>query len=555
MALFSALVAASAPALAEKRVALVIGNGAYKHAPALANPKNDAEGMTAALKRMKFEVVSGVDLDKPALERLLRDFAQRIEGADVALVFYAGHGLQVHGRNYFVPVDSKLERESDLDFEAVPLELLQRLMEQGQRTNIIVLDACRDNPLARNLARSMGTRSVGIGRGLGQAQAGVGTLIVYATQPGNVALDGQAKNSPFTEALLKHIEAPGLEVRLVVSRVRQAVIAATKGKQVPWDSSSLVGEVYLAAMPAAPESTPPAATDAPRGPAPEQETVFWQSIQNSKSAADFKAYLERYPNGTFAALAKIRLAEIEKAAAVTPPPPPEKRVPEKTEQPAKPAAPQRTSSWVPGAHHDFDNQPLDLSLRVKTATTGQCQARCLAIPTCVGWSHQAKPGGTTTGICDLFGRINGKFVSNPLFISGVIRATPAAAPAQPASPKPAARMDSPIAEIRRKALAREKENGFCASVPWQSLGASSLTAFIDQPRGATFTNAVQSGCSVFQIVAIGVARGDASLRIQPGSRCIKMVEWICDTTADCRQRNVTFCKTDHPSFSPGCKCE
>src|ERR1051325_4566834 len=119
-------------------------------------------------------------------------------------------------------------------------------MEQGTRTNIIVLDACRDNPLARNLARSMRTRSAGIGRGLGQTQAGVGTLIVYATQPGNVALDGQTKNSPFTEALLKHIEAPGLEVRLVVSRVRQAVIEATKGKQVPWDSSSLVGEVYLA---------------------------------------------------------------------------------------------------------------------------------------------------------------------------------------------------------------------------------------------------------------------------------------------------------------------
>src|SRR5262249_17363626 len=158
-----------------------------------------------------------------------------------ALVFYAGHGLQVHGRNYFVPVDARLDRETDLAFEAVPLDLVQQVMEQSRRTNILILDACRDNPLARNLARAMGARSRGIGRGLGQTQAGIGTLIVYATQPGNVALDGEGANSPFTAALLKHIETPGLEVRLVVSRVRQSVIEATRDKQVPWDSSSLIG--------------------------------------------------------------------------------------------------------------------------------------------------------------------------------------------------------------------------------------------------------------------------------------------------------------------------
>src|SRR5262249_10208564 len=161
------------------------------------------------------------------------------EKADVALVFYAGHGLQVNGRNYLVPVDGKLDKESDLLFQAVPLDVIQGLMEQSQRTNIMILDACRDNPLARNLARSMGTRSAGIGRGLGQTQAGIGTLIVYATQPGNVALDGEGKDSPFTTALLAHLETPGLEVRQVFTRVRQSVIQSTKGKQVPWDSSSL----------------------------------------------------------------------------------------------------------------------------------------------------------------------------------------------------------------------------------------------------------------------------------------------------------------------------
>ena len=304
----------AAPAFAEKRVALVIGNGAYKHAPALANPRNDAEGMAAALRRMKFEVVSGIDLDKPAMERLLRDFVAKLDNADLALVFYAGHGLQVHGRNYFVPVDAKLERETDLAFEAVSLELVQQVLEQTRRTNILILDACRDNPLARNLARAMGTRQVAIGRGLGQAQAGIGTLIVYATQPGNVALDGEGTaNSPFTTALLKHIETPGLEIRLIVSRVRQAVIEATRDKQVPWDSSSLVGEVYLSAAPKPPqpEARPPAAPSAPAT----DEVAFWQGIRDSRSAGDFRAYLERWPSGLFASLARARIAEIERASA------------------------------------------------------------------------------------------------------------------------------------------------------------------------------------------------------------------------------------------------
>jgi len=247
---------AAAPALAEKRVALVIGNSAYKHAPALANPKNDAEGVATALKRLDFEVLLGVDLEKGPMERLLRGFADKIEKADVALVFYAGHGLQVSGSNYLVPIDARLDKEQDLAFEAISLDLIQRLMEQGQRINIMMLDACRDNPLARNLARSMGTRSTAIGRGLGQTQAGIGTLIVYATQPGNVALDGEGRNSPFTEALLAHLETRGLEIRQVLTRVRQGVIRATKGKQVPWDSSSLTGDFFFAAAPAGPTPAP-----------------------------------------------------------------------------------------------------------------------------------------------------------------------------------------------------------------------------------------------------------------------------------------------------------
>jgi uncharacterized caspase-like protein len=425
----------AAPALAETRVALVIGNSAYKHAPALANPKNDAEGMAASLRRLKFEVLAGTDLDKPAMEKLLQAFAAKLETADVALVFYAGHGLQVHGRNYLVPVDGKLDRESDLAFQAVPLDLIQGLMEQSQRTNIMILDACRDNPLARNLARTMGTRSVGIGRGLGETKAGIGTLIVYATQPGNVALDGEGRNSPFTASLLKHIEAPGLEIRQVLTRVRNDVITATRDKQVPWDSSSLRGDFFFAAAPAARETPPaetkpgetkPPVTESPPRTAPDGEIVFWQSIQNSKSAADYKAYLEKYPNGTFAALAKLRIAEIEKATVVTPTKPaPEKPAPQ-------PAPPRRTSTFQPGVQI---HQYIHLGQRQKAATVQACQARCLANHECTAWSYinERHWSPEFRGDCILIKVVQGQRVDEQHH-SGVIRTTPVAAPA-PTAPK------------------------------------------------------------------------------------------------------------------------
>jgi uncharacterized caspase-like protein len=536
--------------LADTRVALVIGNSAYKHAPALANPKNDAEGVAASLKRLGFEVLAGTDLEKPAMERLLRDFAQRIEKADVALVFYAGHGLQVNGRNYFVPIDSKLERESDLDFEAVPLELVQRVMEQGTRTNIIVLDACRDNPLARNLARSMGTRSAGIGRGLGQTQAGVGMLIVYATQPGNVALDGDTKNSPFTAALLKHIEAPGLEVRLVVSRVRQAVIEATKGRQVPWDSSSLVGEVYLAAKPATPGTTPPApetkppastpptATETPRGPAPDGEIVFWQSIQNSKNAADFKAYLEKYPNGTFAALAKLRIAELEKAADVTPPAP---VAPQKPDTPVTPTRPQRVSSLDVGKSNYGDF----LTNTPNVASARDCQAICLKNPQCNAWNwHHANATGAVPRACNLF-RSPGWRVSAAEITSGVIRTTPAAAPTQPAAPaQPRAPKSQPAAahkdEVRRRAAAQENEAGLCARTGWPAQAQGIFSAGPDGQvvRNESTYHEANNYCRYERVVRTGTTvcgprNCEFAFKGNAGLKCVVLEQANCYVGKKC----------------------
>jgi len=172
---------------------------------------------------------------------------------DVALLFYAGHGLQVSGKNYLVPVDAKLQVERDLDFEAISLDFVLKQMEldRDDKTNIVFLDACRDNPLARNLARSMGTRSGTIAQGLAQVQAGVGTFIAYSTQPGNVALDGEGRNSPFTAALVKDLRLPDRNLNAVMIEVRKDVTAATGGKQVPWDLSALTGDFYfqLAAAP------------------------------------------------------------------------------------------------------------------------------------------------------------------------------------------------------------------------------------------------------------------------------------------------------------------
>ena len=259
------VLAVASPAAAEKRLALIVGNAAYQSATPLANPANDAADMAAALRQIGFEVLLGSDLDKRAFDGKVREFARALPQADVALFYYAGHGLQVGGRNYLVPVDAQLQTERDLDFEGVQLDFILKQMEIDRegKTNVVLLDACRDNPLARNLARTMGTRSANVGQGLAQVQTGVGTFIAYSTQPGNVALDGQGRNSPFTAALTKAVGIPGRSITTVMIDVRKDVLAATGGRQVPWDHSALTGDFYfqLASAPSAARQLQPGAPD------------------------------------------------------------------------------------------------------------------------------------------------------------------------------------------------------------------------------------------------------------------------------------------------------
>jgi tetratricopeptide (TPR) repeat protein len=228
------------------RVALVIGNGAYANVTPLSNPANDAREMAGALRELGFKVIEGYNLDSTTMRGRISDFGAALPGAGVSLFYYAGHGMQVAGKNYLIPVDAKLERPSSLGVEAIEVGTILSDMEAEKRINLVFLDACRDNPLSRSLARSFGpSRSAIIGQGLAQLPAGIGTLITFATSPDTVALDGSGKNSPFTSAMLKYIRTPGLEIRAMLTRVRADVIKATNERQVPWDHSSLTGDFYF----------------------------------------------------------------------------------------------------------------------------------------------------------------------------------------------------------------------------------------------------------------------------------------------------------------------
>ncbi len=228
------------------RVALVIGNGNYANVPALANPTNDARDIAGSLRDLGFKVIEGYNLDGTAMRGKIADFGAVLPGAAVTLFYYAGHGVQVAGKNYLVPVDAKLERPSSLGVEAIEVGTVLSDMETEKRVNLVFLDACRDNPLSRSLAKSFGaSRSTAVGQGLAQLNAGVGTLITFATSPDTLALDGSGKNSPFTTAMLRHIGTPGLEIRSMLTRVRADVIKATNQQQVPWDHSSLTGDFYF----------------------------------------------------------------------------------------------------------------------------------------------------------------------------------------------------------------------------------------------------------------------------------------------------------------------
>jgi formylglycine-generating enzyme required for sulfatase activity len=319
--MLTALLLTAAGAAAEQRIALVVGNSAYPDIP-LVNPVNDAALIATTLREQGFEVIEALDVGRSDMARAVKDFGNRLkaaEGEALGLFYYAGHGLQVRGENFLIPVDAEIEDEGDVDIYAISASAILRTIEDARNgLNIVILDACRNNPFARSFRA--------VSRGLALMEAPTGTLLAYSTAPGQVALDGAGANSPYTESLAKAMAAPGISIERVFKNARNDVLMATQGKQTPWEASSLTGDDYYLVAAAGPVAEP---TDDVSQSAPELSTdrsaldlAFWDAIKDSDDPRRFQAYLDQYPEGGFAAIARLRLEELSETevAVITPPP-------------------------------------------------------------------------------------------------------------------------------------------------------------------------------------------------------------------------------------------
>ena len=303
-------------ALADKRVAFVVGNAAYKNVPQLPNPAIDAKSMARVLRNVGFDVVEGSNLTRDAMTAKLLEFGKKSEGADVALFFYAGHGIAVNGTNYLLPVDADLKSEMDVKLgAAINVDLTLEQTMADAKVKLVFLDACRDNPFAARIRSVKATRSVNVASGLAEMKSGEGTLIAFATGPGQTALDGEAgTNSPFTRALLANIASPGIEIQQAMTKVRAQVNDETGKAQLPWGHTNLTGTVYLNPAAAATQDAAAPATIAQAG---EVELEFWRSIKDTNKIEELTAYLTNYPNGTFKPLALARIAALQDGPSTT----------------------------------------------------------------------------------------------------------------------------------------------------------------------------------------------------------------------------------------------
>jgi uncharacterized caspase-like protein len=293
----------AAPAMAEKRVALVIGMSEYRQVPRLTNPARDADAMTALFRKAGFdEVESRRDLGIADLRRAIRDFAEASRGADIAVVYYAGHGIEVDGVNYLIPADAKLVSDFDIEDETISLDRVLRSLDSVRRLKLVILDACRDNPFANTMKRSLASRSVG--RGLAKVEPAMSdTLVAFAAKAGAVASDGDGNNSPFSSALVKYIAEPGLDLRIAFGRVRDDVLKATGNRQEPFVYGSLGGDT-MALVPALPKAS--------SNPDAEARVDYELAAQvGTKEAWD--SFLSRHPTGFLADLARGQSAKMEAA--------------------------------------------------------------------------------------------------------------------------------------------------------------------------------------------------------------------------------------------------
>ena len=303
------------PALAANdRVALLIGNNNYGSTP-LRNAANDAHDLGEALKELGFKVIERENATRKDMIDAIREFGAAIEGANTALFFYAGHAMQFKDRNYLIPIDAAMGSEEDVTFFSVEVgQVFDRMDRARTRFNFIILDACRDNPFAASFKTSS--------QGLAQMSAPSGTMIAYATAPGSVAADGYGRNGIYTKNILQNIKVPDLPAEIMFKRVREGVERETRRLQTPWDSSSLKGDFAFNASSGG--ATQAAASSGPSADVTLGiEREFWASVRESNRPEDIRAYLDKYPNGNFAALARNRLDALVRPARAEPPPVPQ----------------------------------------------------------------------------------------------------------------------------------------------------------------------------------------------------------------------------------------
>jgi uncharacterized caspase-like protein len=327
---FAASVSLAAVQPNDKRVALVIGNGAYQSAVRLDNAVFDARAVADSFRKLGFQVVDGYDLDIDQMRSKVSEFSAALSDSKSAVIYYAGHGISVDEENYLVPTDIVLKSPTDLDLNAISVSLLLKQMKRDDRVNIVILDACRDNPFAAVLARQK-TRALVVERGLTPIDGDLarGTLIAFASDPKSSALDGPTgAHSPFTEAFLAHLFDAGVPIDTVMSRVRNDVWEKTGHHQLPWVNTSLIGEYKLNPQPVlepAAESAKPVATPSEfaADSRQAQENLLWESAQHSNLGADYQAYLSAFPAGVFAQMAKNRIASMESPRTSAPTPAPQ----------------------------------------------------------------------------------------------------------------------------------------------------------------------------------------------------------------------------------------
>ena len=364
---------ATGQVISTQRVALVIGNGSYKEAP-LANPVNDARAVQAALKDSGFTVIYRENIDQRGMLAVLREFGDQLRGGGTGLFYYAGHGMQIKGRNYLIPVGSNVEREDEVAYGAVDAQaVLDKMEAAGNTTNIMILDACRNNPFIR--ASRSGAA------GLAQMDAPIGTLVAFATSPGNVASDGAGQNGLYTQHLLTAMRLPGMKLEDVFKQVRANVRRDSQNKQVPWEATSLEGDFYFKA-PAAAISSGEAL-----------ETAMWDAVKTSAQAIEVRIYLNRYPQGRFAALANARLKQLELAVPAAAP----------ANAAAVPAAPPIKAPTVQAGHTVATTAPTNVDQRTADLLASLAATTAAKPSTPAQQAPSAKPApqvnrvGYTTG--------------------------------------------------------------------------------------------------------------------------------------------------------------